>query len=98
MFFIKDHRFAFPAAVLRLAWVTAMLVSAIAFSPARAADALPAQCLQCHPETLVLERVSKMPADQRAVRLEAFLPKHYAPDEAQRRAIIAELMAKTKKP
>ena len=44
-----------------------------------------------------MERVAKMPAQERRTKLEAFLANHFTPDAAERAAIAAALSEKASK-
>jgi hypothetical protein len=63
-------------------------------TPTSAADAMPQRCSKCHTEATVVERVAKMPAQERRTKLEAFLANHFTPDPAERAAIAAALSEK----
>jgi len=84
----------------------AMLGLGAAAMVALAASAMPAQaqadgqaayqelCASCHrTPTRFMARYQSMTSEARRAELERFLPGHYAPDEARRRAIIDWLEA-----
>jgi mono/diheme cytochrome c family protein len=56
------------------------------------------KCTVCHPAQRAMEGVAKLPAADRAARLEKFLASHFAPDAAQRKAIAEYLLAASTKP
>jgi hypothetical protein len=60
-------------------------------APAMAQDAMPKRCTGCHTESSVVERVAKIPAQERRAKLEAFLANHHTPDAAERAAIARAL-------
>lgn len=66
-------------------------------TPSVAADAVPQRCSKCHTEATLVERVAKMPAQERRTKLEAFLANHFTPDAAERAAIAAALSEKASK-
>lgn len=78
--------------------------SVIALAPnlapsAFAQDAMPKRCTGCHTESAVVERVAKIPAQQRRTKIEAFLANHHMPDAAERASIARALADKAgKKP
>jgi hypothetical protein len=58
--------------------------------PAAAQDggaAFKAKCTSCHTQKKVLDGVRKKPEAERLAHLERFLPGHFAPDPAERKAI-----------
>ena len=73
------------------------LVPLIAPTSAVAADGVPDRCTKCHTEAQIVEKAAKMPADERAKNLDAFLTNHYTPDTVERAAIVAALKAKAEK-
>jgi hypothetical protein len=54
-------------------------------------------CTTCHSADKVLAGVRKTPAPERTSRLATFLPTHFAPDAAQRKAIADYLLAEAAK-
>lgn len=50
------------------------------------------KCTACHNEAKVMGSVRKMPEADRPARLEQHLAGHFAPDPAQRRAIVEHLL------
>jgi mono/diheme cytochrome c family protein len=80
-----------------LAGALAFATPAGAVQPAQAAPdgaaAYAQACAECHrTPARFMRRYLEMPAAERAAALDRFLPTHYAPDPAQRAAIIAWLM------
>jgi mono/diheme cytochrome c family protein len=55
------------------------------------------KCTTCHTAKKVLTGVRKTAASERAAHLEKFLPTHFAPDPAQRKAIADYLVAEAAK-
>jgi len=80
--------------------VTLIFVASSAGAETRLAQAAPdgaaayAQaCAECHrTPARFMRRYLEMPPAERAAALDRFLPDHYAPDPAQRAAIVAWLM------
>lgn len=76
-----------------IVFVTGVFLAA----PVLAQDAMPKRCTGCHTENVVLERVAKIPAQDRRAKVEAFLANHHTPDAAERAAIAKALAEKAAK-
>lgn len=95
---LSNIRFPFRQVAPDLAnFLFTFIVATIVVTPAIAADGVPDRCTKCHTEAKIVEKVTKMPANERARKLEAFLTKHYAPDSTERAAIVAALKAMAEK-
>jgi mono/diheme cytochrome c family protein len=74
--------------------MTEALVLWLTLAAAPAADgeqAFRSRCTECHTVRALHRTLRKRPAAGRAAYLEGFLPKHYAPDAAERKAIVEYL-------
>ena len=83
--------------VLTGPWIPGAVMVALASGltvSAAAQDAVPKRCTGCHTESAIVERVAKIPADQRRAKIEAFLANHYTPDATERAAIVRALADK----
>lgn len=81
------------AAVLALAAAPAVADIRLAQAAPDGAAAYAQACAECHrTPARFMRRYLDMPPAERAAALDRFLPGHYAPDAAQRAAIIAWLM------
>ena len=75
-------------------WVGAALLAA--WLPASAADGaqlFKSKCTTCHAAQKAVDGACKVEADKRQAHLEKFLTTHFAPDAAQREAIVTYLVA-----
>jgi cytochrome c2 len=81
---------------LTLAGAATLALGAVAV--ARAGDASDGEalfkqkCTSCHPGSKPIAKVRKTAEADRAAYLEKFLPTHFSPDPAQRKAIIDHLL------
>jgi hypothetical protein len=76
---------------LRLAWLLCAMIA----GPGMAQDAqalFKSKCTSCHTQKKVLTALRKMPEAERPARLDKFLPGHFAPDAAERKAIAEYLL------
>jgi len=75
------------------------MVAALAMiAPAQAADGqqlVNSKCTTCHNEKKAIEGVRKVEAAKRAAYFDKFLSTHFAPDQAQRAAIVDYLIKAT---
>ena len=74
----------------------AYLLCTVLAGPAVAQDAealFKSKCTGCHTQQKVLTGVRKVPEADRRPHLEKFLPGHFAPDAAERMAIVEYLLA-----
>ncbi len=70
-----------------------MLAGMVASASAEDGAALfKSKCTACHNETKVMAGVRKIPEAERPARLEQRLSAHFAPDPAQRKAIVDHLV------
>lgn len=75
--------------------IAACLVLSAVLSPAFADDGaalFKAKCAACHNEARVLNGVRKVAEAERAAHFEKHLAGHFAPDAAQRQAIVEYLL------
>jgi len=75
--------------------IVAMCMLSAVISPATADDGaalFKAKCTACHSESKVLGGVRKVAEGERAAHFEKHLAGHFAPDAAQRQAIVEYLL------
>jgi cytochrome c5 len=75
-----------------------LTVALVSVAPVQAADGqqlVKSKCTTCHTETKAIEGVRKVDATKRAAYFEKFLGAHFAPDPAQRAAIVEYLIKAT---
>jgi mono/diheme cytochrome c family protein len=81
------------AGVVALALVSPAAATQLAEAAPDGAAAYAQACAECHrTPARFMRRYLEMPPAERSAALDRFLPTHYAPDPAQRAAIIAWLM------
>jgi cytochrome c5 len=79
-------------------WIALVLLAAAA-GHAVAADGeqlFKSKCTTCHAANKAIEGVRKVEADKRQAHFDKFLISHFAPDGAQRQAIVGYLIATAK--
>jgi cytochrome c5 len=87
---------------MRKAWKAGWIALALlagAAPPAVAAEGeqlFKSKCTTCHAAQKVIDGVHKVEADKRQAHFQKFLASHFAPDAAQRQAIVDYLIATAK--
>jgi mono/diheme cytochrome c family protein len=72
-----------------------LMAALVSIASAHAADGqqlVKSKCTTCHTEKKALDGVRKVEADQRAAHFDKFFSTHFAPDAAQRGAIVEYLV------